>query len=123
MNIFILLAMLFLHVIDDFFLQASWLANGKQKSWWKEVAPDPLYRYDYLAALAIHCYSWSFMVMLPIAVANRLQVGVSFLILFALNGFIHGFVDHAKANWHKINLITDQSIHILQIIVTFLILR
>lgn len=123
MNIFILLCMLFCHILDDFCLQTSWLANGKQRSWWEQVAPNPLYRYDYLAALVIHCYSWSFMTLLPIAVVNNFNVSGRFLVVFVINGIIHGVVDNTKANEHKINLITDQLIHAVQIIVAFLILR
>lgn len=123
MNIFILLAMFFCHIVDDFCLQVSWLSNGKQKQWWEKVAPDPLYRYDYLAALAIHCISWSFMVLFPVAVANHFYVDTRFLVVFVVNAVIHGIVDNIKANHHKINLITDQSIHAVQIILAFLVLR
>lgn len=122
MNIFILLAMFFCHILDDFCLQTSWLANGKQKEWWQKNAPDPLYRHDYLAALAIHSISWSFMVLLPIAAANHFCVRVPFLAVFGINAIIHGIVDDIKANKHQINLITDQTIHAIQIVIAFLIL-
>lgn len=122
MNIFILLAMFFCHILDDFTLQTSWLSNGKQKEWWQKNAPDPLYRHDYLAALVIHSISWSFMVLLPLAAANHFYVRVPFLAVFGINAIIHGIVDDIKANKHKINLITDQTIHAVQIVIAFLIL-
>lgn len=123
MSIFILLSMLFCHIIDDFSLQTTWLSNGKQKVWWETVAPDPLYRYDYIAALVIHSFSWSFMTLLPIAISQHFVVDATFLTIFAVNAIIHGIVDDIKANKHKINLITDQLIHAVQIIAAFLILR
>lgn len=123
MNIFVLLSMFFCHIIDDFCLQTTWLANGKQRAWWEEKAPAPLYRHDYIAALVIHSFSWSFMTLLPIAIEQRFQVGAAFLIVFAVNAVIHGVVDNIKANKLKINLITDQTIHAVQIIAAFLILE
>ena len=46
----LLLAMLFCHIVDDYYLQ-GWLASAKQKSWWKKNAPDKLYKNDYIMAL------------------------------------------------------------------------
>ncbi len=46
-KLFILLCMIFFHILDDFHLQ-GWLANAKQKQWWKDNAPDNMYKYDYL---------------------------------------------------------------------------
>ena len=40
---------------------------------------------------------------------------------FVINGLIHMFVDNLKANKFKINLIQDQSIHLVQILVTVLL--
>ena len=44
-KIFILLLMIFLHIVDDYYLQ-GWLASAKQKSYWEQNAPDKLYKYD-----------------------------------------------------------------------------
>ena len=122
MKIFIFLAMVFCHIIDDYKLQPPLLNTLKQKDWWKENAPDELYRYDYLMALAMHAISWGFMIHLPIAIYNRFDVGSDFIVSFVINACVHAFVDDLKANKHKINLITDQLIHIWQIIITFIIL-
>lgn len=59
----LLLAMLFCHIVDDYYLQ-GWLASAKQKSWWKKNAPDKLYKNDYIMALCEHAFSWTFMIML-----------------------------------------------------------
>lgn len=120
-NVFIILAMIFCHIVDDYYLQDC-LASMKQKKWWQENAPQKLYKYDYIVALIMHSMSWSFMIMLPIAISMNFDVSIIFAIVFVGNTIIHAVVDDLKANKLKINLIVDQSIHILQIIITYVIL-
>jgi len=115
---FVLSWMIFMHIVDDYYLQKI-LAQMKQKKWWKENAPDRMYKYDYLVALFMHSFSWAFMIMLPIAYTLDFNVTAKFDMIFVANQFVHGIVDHMKANEFKINLIQDQAIHILQILVTF----
>lgn len=119
---FIFLLMIFCHIVDDYYLQKGSLSNLKQRSFWEENAPDLLYRYDYIVALIMHSFSWAFMVMLPIAFTNSFDIDIAFLVIFIVNVFIHAVTDHLKANAKVINLICDQTIHILQIIVTLIIL-
>lgn len=114
--LFIFLAMIFCHIVDDYYLQ-GWLANAKQKKWWQENAPQQLYKYDYIVALICHSFSWSFMIMLPIAIFLRFDLGWLYL-LYPINLIIHAIVDDLKCNKHKINLIQDQTIHLTQIIIT-----
>ena len=122
MNVFILLAMIFLHIIDDYGLQGI-LASMKQKKWWQEQKEyKDLYKHDYLMALIEHSFSWSFMIMLPIVLTQNFQTDTMFLILFILNVFVHAWVDNEKANKFTINLVTDQLIHLAQIVATWLIL-
>lgn len=122
-KVFVLLAMIFCHIVDDYCLQTIGpLATMKQKKWWEENRPQKLYKYDYLVALLMHSMSWTFMIMLPVAAYMSWDVNSSFVILFVLNTICHAFIDNAKANWLLINLITDQSVHIAQILVTFLTL-
>lgn len=116
-KLFIILLMLFLHIVDDYYLQGI-LASMKQRSWWKDSAPDKQYKNDYLMALAMHGFSWTFMVMLPIAAYMDFSLCVDFYIWFFTNWFIHSTIDHMKANVRSINLIQDQTAHIVQIIVT-----
>ena len=119
-NIFILLSMIFLHIIDDYKLQGI-LANMKQKKWWREQKEyNSLYKNDYIIALVKHSFSWSFMIMLPIAVILHFNVGW-WLIAYIINMVIHAFVDNLKANKLKINLVIDQLVHIVQIVVTWMI--
>ena len=49
-KILLLLTMIFLHIVDDYYLQ-GWLASAKQKSYWEQNAPDELYKHDYIMAL------------------------------------------------------------------------
>ena len=116
---FIVLWMIFFHIVDDYYLQ-GWLASAKQKQWWKENAPQPLYKYDYIWALLMHSFSWAFMIMLPIAISMEFQCPIGFIFAFLVNFIVHALVDNMKANERRINLICDQSIHIAQIILTFL---
>ena len=69
----------------------------------------------------MHSMSWSFIAMLPIAISMSFNVSITFLIVFICNAIVHGFVDNLKANKLKINLIVDQSIHLLQIAITAII--
>lgn len=117
---FIFIFMIFCHIIDDFVLQAPCLSNLKQKSWWKKNIPDDMYKNDYKVALVVHSLSWSFMIMLPIAIYYKFDIGMDFLIQMIGNAIIHGFVDDIKANKYKITLYTDQMVHMIQIILTFI---
>lgn len=111
----LLCSMIFLHIVDDYYLQ-GWLASAKQKSWWKSNAPDKMYSHDYMIALFMHSFSWTFMISLPPTIYTILYGGSIFPILFIGNILLHMLVDNEKANRKTINLITDQSIHMLQIL-------
>lgn len=117
---FVLIFMIFCHIFDDYKIQAGVLNNLKQKSWWKENASDKLYKYDYIIGLIMHSLSWSFMIMLPIAIYYNFNINIDFVIMFIGNAILHAHVDNLKANKKLINLVVDQSIHILQIIITFI---
>lgn len=118
---FILAAMIFLHVIDDYVLQAPCLCNLKQKSFWEKNAPEKLYKYDYIVALIMHALSWSFMTMFPCAFALNFNVGFCFAGMLVFNTILHAFIDDLKANRKMINLWTDQICHMVQIAGTFII--
>ena len=117
-TIFILFFMIFMHIVDDYYLQ-GWLASAKQKKWWEENAPHRLYRHDYIMALIMHSLSWAFMIMLPIAIDRQFAVTRIYEVALIVNATVHGIVDNLKANKLKINLIQDQSIHIMHILFTF----
>lgn len=118
---FIILLMIFLHIVDDFYLQ-GWLASAKQKEFWEKNAPQRMYKYDYIWALIMHSFSWTFMIMLPIAYIYSFVPDKLFFTIFLQNWMLHAVVDDLKANRKVINLLADQSIHIFQIISTAVIL-
>ena len=110
--------MVFCHIVDDYYLQGV-LASLKQKSWWDKNAPEKIYEYDYIMALIMHSLSWSFMIMLPLAVYSGFAISLAYAVMFVINTITHAIVDNLKANLKKINLIQDQIIHISQIFITF----
>lgn len=117
----LLLLMIFMHIVDDYYLQGI-LANMKQKRWWETREwYKPLYKNDYKMALLIHSMSWSIMILLPSMIMLKLNL---YLLLgtFILNAAIHYYVDDLKANRGKINLVVDQSVHIMQVLVTWVLL-
>lgn len=116
--LFILFAMLFCHLLDDYKLQGI-LANMKQREWWIKNAPQPLYGEDYIMALIEHAFSWSFSISIPlliVAFTRRNDVLLAFCIgSYFFNTGMHAFIDDLKANEHKINLVQDQILHFIQI--------
>lgn len=119
----ILLSMLFLHIVDDYYLQGI-LAQMKQRTWWFNNYPDKKYEDDYIMALMEHAFSWSFMVHIPVGIAVIYMNG-SFshlFFLFFVNWIIHAVIDNLKVNYLDLNLAQDQMIHITQIVITWTIL-
>lgn len=118
-KIHILLIMIFLHIIDDYRLQGI-LASMKQREWWvKQEGYKDMYKHDYVIALLCHSFSWAFMIMLPIFVSISFNLTLPIISLFIGNALGHAVIDNLKANKHQINLIVDQSAHILQILFTW----
>lgn len=123
-KILLLFVMIFLHIVDDYYLQGI-LASMKQKSWWEQNAPDKLYKYDYIVALFMHSFSWAFMMMIvpTIYLLNTLgyidSVSIAITSMFFANLIMHMITDNKKANRKEINLIIDQSIHLIQICTTW----
>ena len=114
----ILVLMLLGHLVADYTLQ-GWLADGKQKSWWRKIfgghedAVPNKYKNDYKAALFCHALYWSIFICAPFYASSW------FLVAVALNTVVHAIVDDLKANQFKINLIQDQLLHLGQILITF----
>ena len=126
----VLLIMLFLHIVDDFYLQGK-LAQFKQKEFWDDYCSKASYdfdfcyklrkfhKWDYIPALLCHAFSWTFMIHIPLYInyKDKLNDYSGFLfVLFFVWMLIYALVDDEKANRHKINLWQDQLIHLFQII-------
>lgn len=136
----LLIAMIFMHIVDDYYLQGV-LAKMKQRDWWYSAAanmplnnePDkckeaygfrnikPMYEKDYIVALIMHAFSWSFMVMLPILIQTYWRPHWAIILMFGINVVVHAIVDDLKSNKKKINLIADQIIHIFQVWAVWLV--
>ena len=116
-HVFIILCMIFCPIIADYNLQ-GWLASAKQKSYWEKNAPDEMYKHDYICALIIHSFSWTFMIMLPLMYVVGFKVDSFLLFLFVSNVLLHAITDDFKANKKVLNLWQDQSIHMYQIVIT-----
>lgn len=124
----VLVLMLFAHIVDDFYLQGI-LAKLKQKSWWNDNAPRlenmnkmrPLYEQDYIVALVIHAMSWAIMISLPILWAMAWSPHWAIYLILIVNTAFHAFIDDLKANKKKINLVMDQTVHIIQVLLTWML--
>ena len=122
MIFYVFVGMLFMHIVDDYYLQGI-LASMKQRSWWEKNAADPLYKHDYIVALIMHAISWTTMIMTPVFVyryLNKCAVSPLIIIVFIVNVAAHAFIDDQKANKKTINLVLDQTAHMFQIIATFM---
>lgn len=121
--IIVLLSMIFCHIADDYYLQ-GWLASAKQKSWWEKNAPEKMYQKDYIMALLMHGFSWSFMITLPILlyiILSGCELKEWLLFPYIFNMPVHCYVDDMKANKKQINLIQDQIFHMFQIFITWIL--
>ena len=118
-KLIVLLGMIFCHIVDDYYLQGI-LASMKQKSWWrKQESYNDKYKYDYVIALIMHAFSWSFMITIPLLLMKFNLIAI--LISILINCVVHAMIDNEKANKKSINLIQDQCCHLLQIFGTWLI--
>lgn len=132
-KIFILIAMILLHIIEDFHFQGI-LANMKQKSWWdKQIVDFPpkkanKYRKDYVISLIIHSLENSIFIVLPIIIDQLIYTFTtnpnnSYFIMWIayilFNTIAHSYIDDLKCNKLKINLVIDQLLHFITIILLF----
>lgn len=126
-NVFVLLIMLFMHIIADFVLQNTSLSNLKQIKKWNEFTKDmfdknveeTMYRNDYAVALLMHSFMWAFMTFVPL-----LLIGQNYwllIIIIVVNSIIHLLIDNLKANFYLISLCKDQGWHINQILISYTI--
>lgn len=116
--------MIFCHVVADYNQQGI-LSKMKQRSWWREHTTNKLFDNDYKMALFMHSFAWSFIVEIPLSYLAFTQHNIHLawitVIFYILNTFIHYRVDDLKANQKTINLSEDQSIHLVQILITWIV--
>ena len=126
----ILIEMIFLHFLADYHLQGI-LAQMKQRDWWKREFTqsgytDGKYKNDYLQALYAHSFEWAFVMQFPLLVKMykenfSIMATITYITLFLMNTCFHYIIDNEKANEHTINLNQDQSLHAVQIFITFIV--
>ena len=108
--------MLFCHVIEDFHIQGI-LANLKQRKWWYEqTGYEKKYRNDYIPSILAHGFEWSVFIHLPLFYFYGFIIPI--FISLIVNSLIHAYIDDMKCNKVRINLVQDQALHIVQIIIT-----
>ena len=118
MAIFILLSLVFSHIIADFHVQNTFMAKYKQAKEWK-IYGKP-YLYDWVPVLVVHSFSWAFFTFLPLlyyVYIKDMTFGM-WAIVVLVNTLIHFVIDDQKCNRFNINLIEDQLSHLLQILIT-----
>ena len=123
----VLLLMFLFDIIDDFVLQPICLSKLKQKRYWIEECKKynlniSKYDTDYITALLIHGLSWSIMIHVPLMFLGGIRDDFFLLLSVLFNAVIHAFIDNLKANKLKINLDVDQCLHVLQIVITWIVL-
>lgn len=119
--------MVFLHLYADFRLQITCkLDKMKQSRWWHDecfkYAKTPnqarlmylKYRFDYICALLIHGFMWSFVTFVPLCVIPSEK----FAAVVTVNAVVHSVIDDLKANRMLFTLWTDQILHLCQIALT-----
>jgi len=116
--IVLLLLMLLAHIVEDFHLQGK-MADMKQKIWWLKQTDDPRYRYDYIPVLILHGIEWAVCVSIPVFFYTGFEPSAGYVLMACVMAAIHSIVDHMKCNELCINLVTDQAIHMVQIVVLF----
>lgn len=140
-GLLMIFSMIFLHVIDDF--NQGIMAELKQKKNWElpDLDRKNIYKSDWIPVLLLHGFKWSVSVHIPIILYHVFHNNIIFnisnktiaqdicdrLILevliysIVISGLVHSVIDHLKCNEYKINLVTDQLLHLIQIIIIFII--
>lgn len=125
MKIICFIAMIYMHIIDDYYLQGILSKLKRYKYWINLEGFDKKYGNDYKVALIVHGLSWSISVMIPILIYRWNQITDFWALLFGAillaNALIHSYIDNLKANEMLINLWQDQLFHLIQIICIFIL--
>jgi len=122
----ILLAMVFAHIFADFVFQNNFMSLYKQKKTWDiELQNVPenkrkMYKRDYIVVLLVHSFSWAFITFLPLLYYECYWY---YIILVILQTPIHAYIDDTKCNILAINLVTDQALHLVQIVLPFILYK
>lgn len=123
MTLFVILIMIVMHTLADYGVQ-HWcrLSDLKQKAFWEThpVGREKKYQYDYLFALGFHSINWACLTFWPLLFFHLIsmeQIEI-YNIVVIVNAVIHAIIDDLKANKLKLNLGQDQTLHLLQIVIS-----
>ena len=108
-----------MHCIGDYTLQGDFLSAAKRKSFWINKINEKTNSLEHYIILFIHAYIWAFCITLPLF---NLISSSKLILSIIINCILHMYIDNLKANRKVITLLTDQLLHLLQIIVTYLLL-
>lgn len=109
--------MILCHIIEDFHIQGK-MADMKQSSFWRPYGEK--YANDWKPVIILHGMEWAMLTSMPCVVMSWFDVPMWFVLVIVTMGLLHAYIDHLKANVGKINLITDQTLHMTQIMIIYL---
>lgn len=109
--------MILCHIIEDFHIQGV-MADMKQTSFWNPYGEK--YANDWKPVIILHGIEWAMLTSMPCLVMSWFDVPMWFVLVIVAMGLLHAYIDHLKANVGKINLITDQTLHMSQIMIIYL---
>lgn len=118
---FVLTLMVFCHIMNDYCLQTL-LISLKQRLQWTKGEFSGSYKNGYASTLLTRGFSWAFIIMFPVVVFYRFNMPLTFYILLITNCLIYAYIDDLEAGKHKISTTTNQSLHITQLVITFIAL-
>jgi len=111
-----LFIMIFLAIVDEFYLQGK-LENLKNK-YGLGFGESEKNKNDWITALLIHSFSWTFMIHFPILYLGGITI-LHLILSFVINIFVHAILDHLATNVGKISYSTSYMGHLFQITMTF----
>lgn len=119
----LLTSMLFFHIVADFIDWGS-LKKKMQESWWDE--DEDRVNCEYITALACHSFVSSFLIHVPAIISiiggYRVIAMDRYVLSFCINCLIYGFINNKTVNKKNICLGQKEFIHIIQVVVTCLLL-
>lgn len=108
----LLTLMLLMHIIEDFHVQGR-MADMKQRSFWEPYGE--MYGNDHKVVLLLHGFEWAVFVSIPLFLFA--DVHWSYFAVMVSMAVCHAMIDDAKCNGRTLNLVEDQTAHVMQVIV------
>ena len=114
-----LVLMIFCHFVSDFYLQSKSNSLIKKKDCWENRHKKSNGRkYNYIFGLLLHSFVWGISILLPFF----FETGKLYYPVLFFNVIIHAYIDNLKSNKKSISSVLDQILHLMQIIITWLVI-